>query len=362
MTEGRDNTSTRAVRVLILSPFASVTSGVWTFVRNLTAGLRGEPIDVGFEAIDTEAIPPGMKNVIMAKRSLGVVWRRRRWLEVVHCQQLHPQSLMAGLLARILGKRVLITVHGRPPRPKGFRGLVFDVLERACLVVPHRVVFVADSLRQALGPGELIPNGVPVAVIRRGLDHRDELRRELGLDEAFVLLFSGRVTKDKGFLVLADAVAPAQVEAQTPIRILAVGPVAQDVAADLSGRSGEPPLLLGTRDEPWSYCAAADAFVLPSYREGLPFSLLEAMAAGLPAIASRVGDIPRVVVPGDTGWLVNPGDAAALKSTILEVLLDRDEVRRRGRRSAQLIERDYSLEKMVSGYVRVYRDLAGRIT
>ena len=108
------------------------------------------------------------------------------------------------------------------------------------------------------------------------------------------------------------------------------------------------------------YLAAADLVVLPSRREGLPLSALEALALERAVVATAVGGTPDVVRPGETGWLVPPEQPGALAAAIVEALLDPAECARRARRGRELVERSYSTEVMIDRIERLYDEVAGK--
>jgi glycosyltransferase involved in cell wall biosynthesis len=103
-----------------------------------------------------------------------------------------------------------------------------------------------------------------------------------------------------------------------------------------------------------------DVFVLSSKSEGLSLTLLEAEAAALPIVATRVGGNPEVVHDGDTGFLVPSGDEAALGSALARLLQDRGLRARLGARGRASYCAHFTLQAMVDGYDRLYRHLAGR--
>lgn len=100
----------------------------------------------------------------------------------------------------------------------------------------------------------------------------------------------------------------------------------------------------------------ADVFVLPSYYEGVPMAILEAMSYGKPVIATTVGGIPELVQPDRNGWLIRPGDRAALLNALLFYVNDRDNIGRHGARSASIVE-DYSPETIMPQLDAIYRSL-----
>jgi glycosyltransferase involved in cell wall biosynthesis len=103
--------------------------------------------------------------------------------------------------------------------------------------------------------------------------------------------------------------------------------------------------------------AAAHCLVLPSYGEGLPMAILEAMGQGRPVIATRVGAIPELVRDGQEGFLIEPGDVPALVECLVRVASDSDLVRRLGASARQRVEREYAIDVMVDRVADTYANL-----
>lgn len=113
--------------------------------------------------------------------------------------------------------------------------------------------------------------------------------------------------------------------------------------------------LVGERDDVPELLSSSSVFVLSSSSEALPVSVLEAMAAGLPVVATRVGGVPELVVDGETGFLVPPSDAAALAAA-LQRLLDDPELRARlGAAGRARAEEHFALDSFVEGHLDLYR-------
>ena len=132
-------------------------------------------------------------------------------------------------------------------------------------------------------------------------------------------------------------------------------PNVQRRANDL--RIGEGRLqFLGSRSDIHALLAAADFFVLPSDVEGLPMAVLEAMAHGLPVVATAVGGIPEVITDGREGLLVPPGDAAALARAIQRLLTSSEMRLRLGDAARDRVSKEFSLETMANRYQQIYAE------
>jgi glycosyltransferase involved in cell wall biosynthesis len=115
---------------------------------------------------------------------------------------------------------------------------------------------------------------------------------------------------------------------------------------------------LGRVDDVAELLAGADVCVMPSRHEGLGVAALEAMAAGVPVVASRVGGLPEAVVDGATGCLVAPDDASALADALGRLVADRDLRRALGAAGAARVRARFSMDAMAAGTLAVYRRLA----
>jgi glycosyltransferase involved in cell wall biosynthesis len=172
-----------------------------------------------------------------------------------------------------------------------------------------------------------------------------------------LVLFAGRIEREKGVFDLLEAFAA--IRAQVPgITLVCAGEGVRDALAQRAAQLGiQDALRLPgwlDRDAIQDLLRRAAVFVLPSYAEGQPMSLLEAMAAGTPVIATTVGGVPELVTHRETGFLVAPGDAAALQQCLREVLLDRrTSVRIAAAARASVLERhapDRILEMLAGVY------------
>jgi glycosyltransferase involved in cell wall biosynthesis len=224
---------------------------------------------------------------------------------------------------------------------------------------------VADAYRRAFRlPARrmrVIPNAPAAEPPPPGFD-RAALRQELlGRSGTEVVVTVARLQREKGIGDLVDAAG--ELGGRRPgLRIVVAGAGPEESALRKQiGAAGLEGVveLLGRRSDVGQLLAAADAFCLPSRHEGLPISLLEAMSAGLPCVATRVGGIPGLVADGDSGCLVEPASPVALAAALDVVLGDRERARRMGDGARRLVERRYGLTATAGAYADLYDELGG---
>jgi len=301
----------------------------------------------------------------------GVGWRlaalaRRHHAQVLHCHQY--SAFVYGHIASVLtGASVVFTEHGRlsdhPPSAK--RQLVNPVLGRLGV----SMYAVSEHLRD-----HMAAEGLPcsrIGVIHNGIDPgpipeaeaRARARATLALPaDALVVGTAARLEPVKDLETLLRAIQ--SLRAQTPdVRLVIFGDGPERAALEAQARSqgiAESVLFAGHRQDVRALLPALDIFVNCSVSEGISLTILEAMAAALPVVATAVGGTPEVVVPGVTGTLVparEPGQLAAALSEIAESAPLRTRFGMEGRR--RVIE-DFHIDRMVDAYVAQYRRAAGK--
>jgi glycosyltransferase involved in cell wall biosynthesis len=200
-----------------------------------------------------------------------------------------------------------------------------------------------------------IPNGVDPGYFRPAEPStRRTLRKRLGLEGRPVALYVGRVVQTKGLGTLLDAWHDVLREQPSALLlIVGEGPL----AAELQARDVPNVRLMGLAPDPLPYFQAADCFAFPSLGEGMPSALLQAMAVGLPCVATNIGGISDVLRPSE-GWIVPPGNAEALAVALREALGSG----RGDPRAAMARERgspSFSLEHTADRLVELFTALAG---
>jgi glycosyltransferase involved in cell wall biosynthesis len=286
---------------------------------------------------------------------------RRERIDVLHSHEF-AMNVFGGLAA--LGARVpaISTIHGRAyvsAQPR--RVWAYRILRR--LGIPIIAVsedlagFLADGFGLSRASLDVVHNGIPLrapVLASERATRRAEARRVL------------RVPPDGPLLVAVGKLYPVKDHANL-VRALAELPGARvaiagrgDEEANLRRLAGELGVaerlhLLGLRDDVDTVLAAGDVFVQPSLSEGLPLAVLEAMAGGLPVVASRVGGIGEAVRDGETGYLVPSANPPALAAALRKVLESGDRGAALGAAGRLRAEREFSIAAMAERYRALYR-------
>ena len=282
-------------------------------------------------------------------------------IDVVHSHEF-TMAVYGAAAARSVGARHVITMHGGRYYAEQWRrraALRWAARHSAAVAAVSRST--ADDLRRTLRlPDDrvvVVPNGIPFS---RG--DRARVRYELMLhDDAgeLLLVAVGNLYPVKGHRVLLQALALLPSDAALPPWRLVIcgrgeeeGPL-RALAAELG--IAERVHLLGLRSDVADVLAAGDLYVMPSLSEGLPLALVEAMAAGLPIVASNVGGIPEVVADGIEAVLTPADDAPALAGAIGALLGDASRRGRMGTAARARARRDFDVRAMGDAYERLYR-------
>jgi glycosyltransferase involved in cell wall biosynthesis len=290
-------------------------------------------------------------------------WKFWRMLRKEHISALHVHHfgtmILCGLPARLAGvKRIVMTEHGLETllaRPE-----TRILAKRHCryasditLVEPRQMEYFHSDLGFPAAKLHCIPNGVRAASKTPPLVQSK--RRELGIgDDAFAFFYVGRLNpiKDLGTMLDAFAALPADLSVRT--RLCLVGDGADramlEAKRDTLGL-GQRVTFLGARSDVSEVLMAADAFVMSSISEGLPMALLEAMAAGVPCIATAVGGIPDLFAD-DRGLLVPAQNALALADAMATIVRS-PELRQRLVRNAAANLKHYEFDAIANRYLEL---------
>jgi glycosyltransferase involved in cell wall biosynthesis len=191
---------------------------------------------------------------------------------------------------------------------------------------------------------------------------RGEMRAALGVPlDAPVAGVIARLTEQKGHRFLFDALATTPALARTHLIVVGGGELDDDLHHRAEGLGLTPRIhFLGPRRDLGNLLGAMDAFVLPSLWEGLPLSLVLAMGAGVPPVATDVAGIPEVVEDSRTGLLVPAGDASALGAALGRILSDAELRARVGRDAQASVLPRFGVGRYVDSIVNLYDRLLGQ--
>lgn len=276
----------------------------------------------------------------------------------------HAHDAVGGAVAAVLAnkRRFVYTMHGlafhESDWPSPFREGILLMRRMALNRASH--TFFTDAIT-----AEIVKYGRErMDILSSGVDSqsfsKDLLRRPSEYESgAFTVLFVGRFIKAKGVETLLEAIALIPEGNRRQMRFVFVGdgPLSKRVArsADTLGSI----VLLGTIDHASirPYFTYANAFVLPSKTEGVPISLLEAMASGVPSIASDVGGI-KSQFDRESLILISPEDASGLAKAIIRLHENKDEAEALGERGREFVVRSFSWDRVLDKICEVYDNLS----
>jgi len=352
--------------------------GAEQVLMRLAAGMRKRGHTVSIVTLNAPGVyapqmsAQGIEVIPMRKRGtydFSVIWRMARALKRLHPDVVHTHLWGAGLWGRLAARLARVRViiaheHGMQP----WRGRFHFACDRWLAKVTSRILFASEQVLRvyhertgiSLSQCAVIPNGVNVRPVTQD---RTTFRRARGWSaDDRVFLSVGRLSPEKGYADLLEAFAI--VAKQLPsARLVLVGDGEERAALqDLRGRIGlnGQVMFAGRQDDVASWLAAGDIYVQPSRREGLPLAVLEAMAAGLPVVATAVGDVPRLITDGREGHLVAAEQPKALAAKLVAVGQNLDAQRSIVDAAKWLVASRYSDEGMVAAVEAVYAEARSR--
>jgi len=301
----------------------------------------------------------------------------RHEVRLLHAH-LHDPIIWATATGLLHGTPVVGTYHGPRIVPEGRgpldpRNALRRALYRLAAKRAARIIAVSSEVRDLLittmgfAPAMtvLLTNGIETAAFA-GARGGPRVRSELGLEGRRVVTCTARLVPHKGQAVLVDAIA--KLEATHPdvaLLIVGQGPERDALAARAASRGVAARVILTSRrqEEVADVLAASDVFVLPSFSEGIPLALLEAMAAGLPVVATAVPGTTDVVSDPSLGLLVPSRDAGALARGIARLLDHPDEARAMALAGQAHVRRHFDLAALVNATAALYEAvLAERVS
>ncbi len=324
---------------------------------------------------------------------LSGCWKLAKWIRIQRFDVIHSFLPRANIMSRIAlflsGLRIM---HISSERSTDFnRRWVVRLLNFLTVPLTDCVLAVSPIIRDILIEREHIP-ARKISILENGINLKTidnypafDIRKELDLRSESVLLCSvGRLVADKGHLYLLRAIKQMRCKTEVDLALIGDGPEelklrAEAVRCGISDRVH----FLGFRPDVLEVLKSVNVFVLPSLEEGCPVVLLEAMACSLPVIATAVGGVPDLVIPGETGLLVPPAEIwnsndrdkklggnpngesgqdepsktrgiSALAAALDELVSNPDQIVRLGKSGRRRLEQYYTLDAVLTRLEHLY--------
>lgn len=300
------------------------------------------------------------------------LWRLLRYLQSNRYDIVHTHTSKAGFVGRAAATLakipfVLHTVHGFSfhEQSKRLPVFIYSTLERIASRWCDKIVTVSEyhrdwALQLRIGDAEkliAISNGISEdrAISSKT---RNEIRKEFGISPEDVMLVSaGRLAHQKGLEYLVPAVKSLLTKGHHQLRVVLAGDGAMrpelEALIDFFGVT-ENFHLTGFRSDIPDILSAADIAVMPTEREGLSISLLEAMAAQKPIVTTTIGSNREVTQDGDCAELVEPKEIDALALALEKLMLDKHYATQLGEKARKRFLDKYTESKMISAYLKTY--------
>lgn len=350
------------MKVLQLGPLPPPVGGMATVIADLTREQEGRHEVRILNNVKTTTADRALWQGVVAQ--LRLLIRLAGWClgwrpDVVHIHTCSWGTFWRNsldvLLARLLARRVVLHIHGAE-----FHKFLASLtprrawLARQVFTLANAVIVLGEQWAEVIGPWcppgrvQVVPNGVPVP----------ERTASGAKDGTPVILCLGNYERRKGQADLIAALARMSGAARLLLHGFESEPGQRESLAGLADSLGVadrvalPGPVMGEAKE--AVVLGSDLFCLPSYDEGLPMSMLEAMAAGLPVVVTRVGAIPEALIDGKDGLIVPAGDVDALASALDELLADDDKRLRIAAAGRAKVERDYSVARVARDVDTIY--------
>jgi len=278
-------------------------------------------------------------------------------IDIIHSNSRTTQVL-GCLLARFTGCVYISTCHGF--FKKRFSRRAFPCWGRKVIAISESV---KEHLMKDFGVKEkdiqVVHNGIDVEKFKsQNTKLKTQIKKNLGLGDGPVVGIVARLSDVKGHKYLIEAMGDILEKIpQTQLLIVGEGKMEKELVTLVERLGMEKNVFfLPSVSDAKDALSIMDLFVMPSLKEGLGLSLMEAMACGLPVVASDVGGIKSLIQDGHNGLLIRPADSKGLSFAILELLQNPERAEKLGRAARVFINQNFSQENMILETERVYRE------
>jgi glycosyltransferase involved in cell wall biosynthesis len=323
---------------------------------------RPHPLALALEADGVTAVPlyVGNRDYRGERRAIRALCRQHR-PDILHSHG-YRCDVVDGTMARSEGVRAVSTCHGFIE--SSWSGRLQQWLQRRALRRFDAVVAVSRAIQQRLLESGIEPERIHVVpnalATGQAALSREEARQVLALPSAPVIGWVGRLSDEKGPDIALDAFALLGLPGVNLV-FLGTGREADRLHARAAtlGVSNHV-IWRGSVPNAGTLLRAFDVFLLSSRTEGTPMALLEAIAAGVPVVATRVGGVPDVV-DSTSAYLVESGDVDGIAAALREVLENPDASQAKAERASKFLEERFAVEPWLSSYESIYRGLGNSL-
>lgn len=308
----------------------------------------------------------GIETVIFESEGrfdIGAVCALKKYIRENKILLLHThnyKSDIIGLLAaKLAGIPAVATAHGFTDMTHSVTA--YEKLDRFLLRFFNKVVVVTDKILNGLDVQKrrVIANGLDIAKFSGREKARTEFRRQFGIrDDAFVIGTVGRLSREKNQIMLLGAALKMKQHGNVKYVIVGEGPEGKELRRFVRENGlDEKIIFTGLLKDTHKVYPALDIFTLTSTTEGVPLTILEAMAAGCPVVATRVGGIPEILEDGKLGSLADPEDIAGLAAKFELLMSDSYKRLQLAEQAGRFVRQNFSLERMSKAYLDVYHEV-----
>ena len=360
------------MRILILTKHLHV-GGISRYVVNLAKGLKGKNCDIVVAssggALATEllshnishiTVPINTKSVLSpgVARSILILMRylKKHKIDIIHSHT-RVTSFIGNLLAGLLKTNHITTVHGIYKK---------KLLRKIFPFLSEQIIAVSFETKRRLQEWEEIP-GVRIKVVPNAVDvdyfltypyTKYEAREKLNLNQdAFILGNISRIEKIKGQEILLRAFMELRKVVRN-LKLILVGEGKNrpelETLAETMGMKGDI-LFLGGKTDVRPFLRAMDVFCFTPYEEPFGIVTLEAMAMGVPLVATRVSDIPIITENGNCALLISPGNVEELKNAVLELYQNPHKKEALILKGLRRVKEVYSLPRLIEDMLKIYQ-------
>jgi len=299
----------------------------------------------------------GAQQIISALRAIKA--------DIIHSHG-YKGNILLGLYPRHLRKIPMIsTLHGWTSTHIFSKMRLYEYIDVLSLSRIDSVIVVSNEM---LHRSSLRIFGVHAKVIHNGISRLDfdsnylkRIRPDIALacDGKLKILGLGRLSPGKGFDLLIQAVANLTSRGIACCLVIVGEGDERHRLAQLADQEGvaDRVHMVGYVHDAFKMMPYFDVFALPSYTEGLPITILEAMQAGVPIVATTVGEVPEVLAHGGCGYLVPPGNSTALSEVIEKIHRNREDAHTKTVSACERVHSEYSVERMTDKYMHEYERL-----